>query len=730
MQPSGSSSGTARVVVATTVALTFISFWRGAAIVLSDLASSAFYAGGIAEQAIGRSAPWFILGVMLFSFAVRSVYMEGCSMFVRGGVYVVVRDAMGPFMARLSVSALIFDYILTGPISGVSAGQYLGRLLNEASGIMHANMRVPPNLFAAGFGLVVTAYFWWSNIKGIHESSGKALRIMQITTVMVVIFLIWCPLTLLIHGPAQAPPPPTLANLHFSNEGLGWFKGTVWPTIPAVAIVIAFGHSLLSMSGFETLAQVYREIAYPKLRNLKITGNIVCCYALACTGLVTLFAGYIIPDATRRNYTENLLGGLAMHLAGPETLRLLFHVFVVIVGVLILSGAVNTSLIGANGVLNRVAEDRVLVDWFRKPHPRFGTTFRLINAVAILQVLTIVASRGDLYMLGEAYAFGVVWSFFLKALGVTVLRFKRNDQEYKHPGNIRIGGKEIPVGLMATTLVLFLVAIANLISKEIATIYGIGFTVLLFAVFTVSGRINARRERDEKKGLEAFNLDVRSDVDDGQMRARPGCVLVAVRDYNQMSHLRSVLHKTNLRRHDIVVVTVRPVNPGASEFSLHGEQVFADYERELFSRVVTMAEKEGKTVDLLVVPGVNPYDALVQTAAKLKASRLVTGVSPHMDSNELALKIGALWETLPEPRHPFSLETLTPGRPSTFVNLGPHPPRLWPEDVDRLHALWLKLSVNGGRGIHHRDVVSLALERLEHDLDAVPDEIRERLRHD
>jgi len=101
-----------------------------------------------------------------------------------------------------------------------------------------------------------------------------------------------------------------------------------------------------------------------------------------------------------------------------------------------------------------------------------------------------------------------------------------------------------------------------------------------------------------------------------------------------------------------------------------------------------------------------------------------------MDSNELALKIGALWETLPEPRHPFSLETLTPGRPSTFVNLGPHPPRLWPEDVDRLHALWLKLSVNGGRGIHHRDVVSLALERLEHDLDAVPDEIRERLRHD
>src|ERR1700740_524636 len=181
--------GKATVVVATTVALSFISFWRGAAIVLSDLASSAFYAGGIAEQAIGRSAAWFVLGVMLFSFAVRSVYMEGCSMFVRGGVYVVVRDSMGPFMARLSPSALLFDYILTGPISVVSAGQYLAGLINEISAMMHSKLQIAPDWFSAGFAVLVTIYFWWENIKGMHESSGKALRIMQITTVMVVIFL-------------------------------------------------------------------------------------------------------------------------------------------------------------------------------------------------------------------------------------------------------------------------------------------------------------------------------------------------------------------------------------------------------------------------------------------------------------------------------------------------------------------------------------------------------------
>jgi amino acid transporter len=708
-----------KVVVATTVALSFISFWRAAAIVLSDLASSAFYAGGIAEKAIGASAPWFILGVMLFSFAVRSVYIESSSMFVRGGVYVVVRDSMGPFVARLSVSSLIFDYILTGPISVVSAGQYLGHLLNELGGmVMHVKDPISPNTFAAYFGVAVTIYFWWSNTKGIHESSGKALHIMQITTIMVVAFLIWCPITLFLMKSPHLPPAPVAANLRFTAGSLGWFQGTVWPTISFVAIVIAFGHSLLSMSGFETLAQVYREIAYPKLQNLKYTGNLTCIYAVVCTGVITLFASMIIPDKARPEYVDNLLGGLAMYLAGPEWMRLLFHIFVVIVGVLILSGAVNTSIIGANGVMNRVAEDGVLLDWFRKPQRKFGTTYRIINLIALLQIATIALSRGDVYLLGEAYAFGVVWSFFLKSMGVLVLRYHRHDQEYKFPINLQIAGKEIPVGLIATTLVLGLVAIANLFSKQIATIYGVSFTAVFFVLFTASERINARKMKHQKAGLEEFNLDTKPDVVKGTIHARPGCVLVAVRDNNQMAHLHSVLQKTNMRRHDIVVMTVRPISAGAGEYELKEDQIFADYERELFSRVVSVAEKEGKTVDLLVVPGVDPFDAMVQTAAKLEASRLVTGVSPRMDSDELARRIGMAWERLPEPRHPFSLEIITPGRPSTYVNLGPHPPRLWPEDVGRLHGLWLRLSQEEGFGhkLHHRDVLGVALRRLEQDL--------------
>jgi amino acid transporter len=729
-------STVSKVVVATTVALSFISYWRGAAIVLSDLASSMFYAGGIAERAIGKPAAWYVLGVMLFSFAVRSVYIESCGMFVRGGVYVVVRDSMGPFAARFSVSALVFDYILTGPISVVSAGQYLGRLINELAGFAHRNYHLDPNTFAAFFGVAVTFYFWRSNVKGIEESSAAALKIMQITTVMVVALLIWCPITILLHGNAQLPPSPLPRNLRFTDESLGWLKGTIWPTIPIVAVIIAFGHSLLSMSGFETLAQVYREIASPKLKNLKVTANIVCFYAIFSTGLITLFAVMIIPDDVRRTYVDNLIGGLAMNLAGPQILRLSFHVFVVIVGVLILSGAVNTSLIGANGILNRVAEDGVLLEAFRKPHPRFGTTYRIINLITFLQVATIILSRGNVYLLGEAYAFGVVWSFSLKALGVLTLRFQRHDQEYKVPLNLHIGGKEIPVGLGLTTSILMVTAVVNLFTKQYATIYGVSFTVAFFLLFTISERINTRRHRERhKKSLEQFNLQQDAHVDAKSIHARPGSVLVAVRNADNMQHLRRTLQKTNLRRNDIVVMTVRPLGAD-SEYALNDDQVFGADEKALFSAVVTMAEKEGKPVELLVVPATDPFDALVQTASQLKVSRLVTGVSPRMSSDELARRIGLAWERLPEPRHPFSLEIITPDRPSTYVNLGPHPPRLWPEDIDKLHDLWLKLSEDNALGakLHHRDVVGLALRRLEHELqsperDEAIRRLREELRH-
>src|SRR5438067_427199 len=214
-----------KVIVATTVMLSFISFWRAAAIVLNDLGSSAYYVGGIAEKAVGRAAPWFILGVMLFSYAVRAVYVESCAMFTRGGVYRVVKEAMGGVLAKLSVSALMFDYVLTGPISGVSAGQYIVGLIAQTT-IYFGHPWTPSvstvNHLAAGIAAFITIYFWWRNTRGIHESSDDALRIMYVTTVMLVLLIGWSVFTILIRlNMHRLPPAPTPQHLVFKKVSVG-----------------------------------------------------------------------------------------------------------------------------------------------------------------------------------------------------------------------------------------------------------------------------------------------------------------------------------------------------------------------------------------------------------------------------------------------------------------------------------------------------------------------------
>ncbi|HYU23347.1 MAG TPA: APC family permease, partial [Candidatus Dormibacteraeota bacterium] len=516
--------GIPRVIVATTALLTFISFWRAASIVLNDLASSAYYAGGEAEGYIGKTAPWFILAIMLFSYAVRAVYVESCSMFVRGGVYRAVKMSLGGTLAKFSVCALMFDYILTGPISGVAAGQYLAGLINDLLLYLHVSgplSSATTSLIAASFAILVTLYFWWQNTKGVAESSEKALHIMKLVTVMVVMLVAWCIYTAAVRHSAL-PPWPHPRNLRLSTSALGWLAHSNLPHMfGVIAIFIALGHSVLAMSGEESLAQVYREIESPKLPNLKKAGAVIFIYSLVFTSLVSFFAVMIIPDDVRQHFLENLIGGLAMNLEGPLFARLIFHGFVVVVGTLILAGAVNTAIVGSNGVLNRVSEDGVLSAWFRQPHKRFGTSYRIINIVVALQVVTIIISRGDVTFLANLYAFGVIWSFAMNGLAVLVLRYTSPGQrEFQVPLNLTFRGVQIPVGLGLITSTLFLIAVVNLFTKPIATMAGGAFSVLLYIVFTISER-RGRRGGAAHVEMDQFNLELESELTPEAVGARP-----------------------------------------------------------------------------------------------------------------------------------------------------------------------------------------------------------------
>ena len=722
--------GRVRVVVATTVLLSFISFWRAAAIVLADLGSTAFYVGGIVEQAVGKSAPWFILGVMLFSYAVRALYIESSAMFVRGGVYRVVKEAMGGTLAKLSVSALLFDYILTGPISGVSAGSYIAGLLNDILLRAGVHGRVPEEGTAACIAILVTVYFWWRNTRGVHESSDDALKIMKVATVMVVVLIAWCTLTL-VHRGGSLPPLPSRAHIQFSDDALGWLKGTIWPTFTAIAILVGFGHSILAMSGEESLAQVYREIEVPKVKNLQRAGMVIFIYSLVFTGLVSFFAVAIIPDAVRPQYYNNLISGLAMHVVGPVPLRLVFQAVVVVVGFLMLAGAVNTAIVGSNGVLNRVSEDGVLTPWFRKPHRRFGTTYRLINMVALLQIITILISRGNVILLGEAYAFGVVWSFAFNALAVLVLRYKRPDIErgWKVPLNVRVGGRELPIGVALIAIVLFTCALVNLFTKETATISGLLFTGGFFAMFLVSERITARQKAAGRGKLDQFQLTPEPEVGIDALNSRPGAVLVPVRDYNTLAQLDWVVGHTPPER-DVVVLTIHLLHgPDGSSHDLEPDELFTDYEQTLFTRVVAIAERHGRGVKLLVLPATNIFDAVAQTAVRLRASEIVVGESAVLTVEDQAHQMGHAWDRTPHDRELITQFVIhfADGHVQKFP-LGAHPPQLLPEDVERIHKIWVDAVKSVGPGVHHRDIVAAALDSLEAELHTSRDKVVERLR--
>jgi amino acid transporter len=770
----------AGVIIVSSVMFTFISYWRTAAVVLCDLASTAYYIGGAVEQAIGPAAPWFILAVMLFSYAVRSVYIESCSLFVRGGVYKVVKEALGGFLGKLSVSALMFDYVLTGPTSGVSAGQYIMGLLLDSLKIIWPNMDIPDDTAkdikrwgAVLIACAVTLYFFRQNLIGIHESSGKALKIMQATTVMAVLIIGWCILTLIVQGlpPGNSMPSPipdlqrkveyeevervnpstgkpenvwkqerdpqtgkmvlvpkTEEELEVVNPTTG-AKETIWATeaevvnpatgkkekvwktaddkvvlkkdlvrrtgkerpapkineaikalrlqedplgfigrwfpnladwirnpsswlslVGLIGLFIAFGHSILAMSGEETLAQVYREVESPKLPNFKKAAFIVFVYSLGLTATISFMAVLLIPDNVRmKDYSENLIGGLAMNVWGHPYVKLALNAFVVVVGFLILSGAVNTAIIGSNGVLNRVSEDGVLPDWFLRPHPRYGTTYRLLYLIVGMQLATIILSRGNMLILTEAYAFGVVWSFVFKALAMVVLRFKdRSPREYKVPLNFKVRGVEIPFGLIFIFLVLAFTAILNFFTKEVATIGGILFTLVFLITFMVSEHYHEKRRAGaHHEHLEQFNRYTAPEITpEGLGLTKSYRKLVAIRSPQNLFMLERALAETDPETTGVVVMTAKVLPPMSSQNGAPEASELDVYDQQLMTAVVDRAEKAGKEVKPLIVPTNNPLHAVLKTARDIQAHELLMGASNKYTADEQLEQIAFYWISL------------------------------------------------------------------------------------
>jgi hypothetical protein len=404
-----------------------------------------------------------------------------------------------------------------------------------------------------------------------------------------------------------------------------------------------------------------------------------------------------------------------MYLTGPYLLRFAFQIFVVIVGFLILAGAVNTSVIGSTGVLMRVAEDGVLSDWFRKPHARFGTSYRIVNLVVGLQMFTIIATRGNVITLGEAYAFGVIWSFTFNSLAMLVLRWKyKGERGFKLPINLRIGNFELPIGLFCVFLVLSTTAIVNLFTKSVATVSGVLFAAGFFVIFTISERDNKRRHAaSERQMKEHFQLEHQDEVGREALAIRPGAVVVTMRDAATPWALKWALARTNTDDQDLVVLAARMMGAGGPEYVEASEQLFSEHEQTLFTKAVSVAESFGKHISLLVVPAGDIFAALVQTANSLEAAAVVSGLSQKLTAHEQAYHMGQAWESLPEPKRQFTFYIIDADGEEQSFHIGPHTPKIHPEDVELVHRLWLNMRRDPNmHHVHHSDIVTYALTRL------------------
>lgn len=309
----------------------------------------------------------------------------------------------------------------------------------------------------------------------------------------------------------------------------------------------------------------------------------------------------------------------------------------------------------------------------------------------------------------------------MKGLAVLVLRYKQpGPREFRVPLNLKIGRIEIPIGVALITLALFALCVINLFTKQVATISGAVFTVIFFGVFTLSEHVTKTRESATGHAeLDKFNLTQAGDLTPENVGVKPGNVLVPISTQYALYPLEAALRRAKRREAEIVVLHVRLLRRAASgEYDLAPDQLFTTIEQLLFTKVLSLAEKEGKPVRLVVAAANDLWEGVLRTAANLNSSAVVAGSSSKTSITEQAHEIGLAWERMPEPRPRVALEIFTPSGQEQVFYLGPHAPRMTPKEIDLLHKIWLELGEKlPGKEIHHHDIVHFALTEVERELE-------------
>jgi magnesium transporter len=701
------------IVLATTALVSFASVSRAAALALADLGVAAFFVGGVAKANLGDLAPWFVLAAVLVGLAFRAVDIESWALFIPGGLVGRVQDAFGPRGATIAAAAVLVERLLFTALACVVLGHYCSAVLLSVGGGLPLHRAVIPEDLSTLFAVALLGFLWVRTRRGSTVKTSRVVRNVWIAVSVLTLLAVWAIATLAWRGqwPALVPQPPAGAA--------GWLPGADWreQLVSAVlllgACLAGLGQVIPAVGSGEGLARVASQLQPPRIRGLRRTAFVVGAYALLVIVATAFCFAVVVPAAAQISWFDAPLAGLALHVSGPAWLRALLATAVLGAAALMLAHAAEAGLSDAHNTLLRLAQQGIVPDILRLPHPQFGTLARGVDTVAATVVLSIIVSGGRVAWLSRAYAVGLVWTLVLKVAALVWLRARTGTPpSFRVPVTWRIAGREWPVGLMAIGLGVLASGLAMLASGDVATLAGTGIMVGLATMFALSPagpELTAEAQEPETFQLLPAKLSIE------QTDARPGNVLVAVRNPHTLLHLSAALKAAGDR--DVVVMTTRLLGVDAADDGADDPRPTPS-ERLLFARVLAIAERDARPVRLLVVPDRDVPDSIIATALRLDSSEVHVGESQTISADAQATLLGEAWERAPKAgAHNVRLVVHHRTGRSDAYHLGAHAPALTPADLELIHTVWLDAAKAVGTQVHHHDVVRAALVQLARQLE-------------
>jgi magnesium transporter len=692
-----------RVVLASGALVSYVSVWRATARGLVELGAPAFFIAGASWAALGPAAPWFVLTAVALGAAMRAADVEARALFVPGGLYGSVRETLGGVAAKVAAAALLVERLLLGPLAALVAGHYVAAIAGAVAGRQLSGAGVSSATLANGVAVALLGAVWWLQRQGRVVPDRAVSRAIGLVVCFLALVVLW--------GGATA------ATGRWLPESLPLPSGAT-PLLTVVLLAAAAGHALSALGSVDTLDHVALDLERPRIRNLQRAGRMTGMFGLVITApLAFLFVG-LIPAAEANAWAQAPLAGLALQLAGPAWLRIGLFTVAAAAACVFLAATVRSASAGTHGVLARLVDEGVLGGEFRRPHHRFGTPFHLIDATAAAQVAVVVISggQGQIFWLAHVYAAGAIGSAILKTTALLKFRFLRpGKRPYRVPLNFSLGKREWPVGLLVLGALLAVPAAGLAIVLDPPSVAGALLIVVLTGLFASSERALAAGSGAVSAALDEFQLLPSGDADLRQVEARPGNFLVPVRKPHAMTHLEAALRAAGDR--DVVAMTVRLVGQDVPDDPAV-DQAATDEERKLLSAVVALAERERRAVRLLIVPGVNVFDSVIETAVRLESAEIHVGESETLSADDQARRLGEAWERASKPKSSGGLRLVVhhPSGGVAAYPIGAHAPTLQPEDFADIHRLWLDVANAVGPHVHHRDVVRAALKLMENEL--------------